>query len=56
MVTSLTRKRTLLGLYRRHVPWVIGGFKGAASLMGEVPLYANAPPAAALQQMQREQW
>ena len=37
--TSLTRKRTLLGLYRRPMPRVLGGSLGGwRFLIGEVPL------------------
>ena len=39
--TSLIRKRTPLGPYRRPVPWVLGGsWGGERFLMGEVPQYA----------------
>ena len=39
MGTSLTRKRTPLGPYRRPVPRVLGGSKGGGRFrMGEVPL------------------
>ena len=41
--TSLIRKRTPLGLYRRPMPRVLGGFWGGGRfLMGEVPLYLQA--------------
>ena len=37
--TSLTRKRTPLGLYRRPMPRVLGGSEGGGRiLMGAVPL------------------
>ena len=37
--TSLTRKRTTLGPYRRPMPWVLGGSWGdGRCFMGEVPL------------------
>jgi len=37
--TSLSRKRTPLGPYRRPMPRVLGGFWGGECfLMGEVPL------------------
>ena len=37
--TSLTRKRTPLGPYRRPMPRVLGGSQGVVRfLMGEVPL------------------
>ena len=39
--TSLIRKRTPLGPYRRPTPRVLGGSQGGGRfLMGEVPLYA----------------
>ena len=39
--SSLTRKRTPLGPYRRPMPRVLGGSQvGGNSLMGAVPLYA----------------
>ena len=38
--TSLARKRTHLGPYRRPVPRVLGGTQvGGRFLMGEIPLY-----------------
>ena len=41
--TSLTRKRTPLGPYRRPRPRVLGGSLGGERfLMGEVPLYHGA--------------
>ena len=40
--TSLTRKRTPLGPYRRPMPRVLGGPQvGGRFLMGEVPLYGR---------------
>ena len=39
--TSLTRKRTPLGPYRRSMPSALGGSqRGGRFLMGEVPLYS----------------
>ena len=41
--TSLTRKGTPLGPYRRPMPRVVGGLQGGGHfLMGEVPLYTEA--------------
>ena len=41
MDTSLTRKRTPLGPYRRSMPKVVGGSRGEGRfLMSEVPLYS----------------
>ena len=41
-VTSLARKRTPLGPYRRPMPRVLGGSWGDGRfLMGEVPLYGG---------------
>ena len=41
--TSLIRKRTLLGPYRRPMPRVLGeSWWGGRFLMGEVPLYGRA--------------
>ena len=38
--TSLMRKRTPLGPYRRPMPGVLGGsYEGGRFFMGEVPLY-----------------
>ena len=40
--TSLVRKRTPLGPYRRPIPKVLGGSEGDGRfLMGEVTLYAS---------------
>jgi len=40
--TSLIRKRSPLGPYRRAIPRVLGGSEGGGRfLMGEVPLYLN---------------
>jgi len=40
--TSLTRKRTSLGPYRRPMPRVLGGSWGGRRFpMGEVPLYRD---------------
>ena len=41
--TSLVRKRTPLGPYRRLMPRVLGGLEGGGRfLMSEVPLHARA--------------
>jgi len=43
--TTLNRKRTPLGPYRRPMPRVLGGsYGGGCFLMGEVPLYVVRNP------------